>query len=418
MPGLITASLPEPQRAQLSNGATVVQLDLPDAPVVCLDFWCRAGSGEEGEGESGLAHFLEHMVFKGSQQLEAGEFDLRIEALGGNSNAATGFDDVHYHVLVPAAAANESLALLLDLVLQPRLDPADFNMERQVVLEELAQSEDQPEEVAFQQLLNLSCRDHAYGKPILGSRQALLEHSPQSMAAFHQRSYRSNRCCLSVAGPLGDLAIQEQLQQSALAQLQRAEVGGGPQPLRFQPGEHRMELPRLEAARLLMAWQLPGAADQDAVIGGDLLTTLLAEGRRSRLVERLREQLRLVESVDLDLNVLESGCLVLLEAVCEAEQLPAVRREVTAVLQDLQELNPTDAELERAKRLVGNGYRFSLEAPGGVAAMVGNSTLWGRHHNLQAPLDWLENWSVDRLCRDLIPALHPERAFCLEALPA
>jgi len=418
LPGLITASLPEPQRAQLSNGATVVQLDLPDAPVVCLDFWCRAGSGEEGEGESGLAHFLEHMVFKGSQQLEAGEFDLRIEALGGNSNAATGFDDVHYHVLVPAAAAGESLALLLDLVLQPRLDPDDFSLERQVVLEELAQSEDQPEEVAFQQLLQLSCGDHAYGRPILGSRQALMDHSPQSMGAFHQRSYRSDRCCLSIAGPLASLAIQEQLEHSALAQLRPAKAGGGPQPLTFQAGEHRMELPRLEAARLLMAWPLPGAADQKAVLGGDLLTTLLAEGRRSRLVERLREQLRLVESIDLDLNVLESGCLVLLEAVCDPEQLPAVRREVESVLRELQDVDPSNAELDRAKRLVGNGYRFSLEAPGGVAAMVGNSTLWGRHHNLQAPLDWLEEWNVERLARDLIPALSPERAFCLEAVPA
>jgi zinc protease len=95
-----------------------------------------------------------------------------------------------------------------------------------------------------------------------------------------------------------------------------------------------------------------------------------------------------------------------------------VRREVDSVLRELQDVDPSNAELERAKRLVGNGYRFSLEAPGGVAAMVGNSTLWGRHHNLQAPLDWLEEWNVERLARDLIPALSPERAFCLEAVPA
>ncbi len=301
-----------------------MQLDLPDAPVVCLDFWCKAGSGYEGTQESGLAHFLEHMVFKGSERLEAGEFDLRIEALGGNSNAATGFDDVHYHVLVPPAAAAESLDLLLDLVLRPRLDAADFQMERQVVLEELAQSEDQPEEVAFQQLLRLSCLDHAYGKPILGERDALLRHNPASMAAFHQRSYRSDRCCLSIAGALQQLDLSAQLEDSPLAELKPASDNTSPRPLNLQAGEHRLELQRLESARLLMAWQLPSAADQQMVLGGDLLTTLLAEGRRSRLVERLREQLRLVESIDLDLNVLESGCLVLLEAVCDAEQLPSV----------------------------------------------------------------------------------------------
>ena len=167
-----------------------------------------------------------------------------------------------------------------------------------------------------------------------------------------------------------------------------------------------------------MAWRLPGAADQDAVVGGDLLTTLLAEGRRSRLVERLREQLRLVESIDLDLNVLESGCLVLLEAVCEPEQLAAVEREVRRLLLELQQEVPAAAELERARRLVGNGYRFSLEAPGSVAAMVGNSALWGRVHNLEAPLEWLQRWNGERLSRELIPLLHPERAFSLQAVPA
>ena len=410
--------MPEPQRNQLANGATLVQLDLPQAPVVCLDFWCRAGSATETPAESGIAHFLEHMVFKGSTSLEAGEFDRQVEALGGNSNAATGFDDVHYHVLIPPAAAPEALELLLDLVLQPRLDAEDFAMERQLVLEELAQSEDQPEEVAFQELLRQACPDHAYGLPILGRREALEAHRPEAMAAFHQRHYQGQRCCLAVAGPLQDLDLQARLQASALGRLPAGTPGQAPTPLQLQPGQARLELQRLEAARLLMAWQLPGAADQQAVVGGDLITTLLAEGRRSRLVERLREQLRLVESIDLDLNVLECGCLVLLEAVCEPEQLQAVEQEVQRVLLELQETIPSEAEVERARRLVGNGYRFSLEAAGSVAAMVGNSSLWQRHHNLQAPLDWLEQWDGARLQREMAPLLLPERAFSLQAVPA
>ena len=410
--------LPEPQRDRLGNGVPLVQLDLPEAPVVCLDFWCRAGSATEAEAESGMAHFLEHMVFKGSSQLPAGEFDRRIEALGGSSNAATGFDDVHFHVLIQPEAAAEALELLLDLVLKPRLDGDDFAMERQVVLEELAQSEDQPEEVAFQELLRRACPSHAYGLPILGRREALEAHRPEAMAAFHQRHYRADRCCLAVAGPLQHLDLSQRLAQSALAALPAATTADGLKPLALQSGEATLQLPRLEAARLLMAWRLPGAADQDAVVGGDLLTTLLAEGRRSRLVERLREQLRLVESIDLDLNVLEAGCLVLLEAVCEPEQLEAVEQEVRQLLTALQDSPPQEAELERAKRLVGNGYRFSLEAPGSVAAMVGNSALWGRQHNLEAPLQWLQHWDAQRLSHELIPQLAPERAFTLRAVPA
>jgi len=413
--------LPDPQQLHLSNGAAVVQIDLPQAPVVCIDFWCRAGSARESSSESGIAHFLEHMVFKGSARLAAGEFDYRVEALGGNSNAATGFDDVHYHVLMPPEASDDALELLLDLVLEPRLDAADFELERQVVLEELAQSEDQPEEVAFQELLHQACGSHAYGLPILGEREALEAHRPDAMALFHRRHYRPERCCLAIAGPVGTRtdALRERLERSRLGQLQ---PGGEPEttptPLALQAGSARLALPRLEAARLLMVWQLPGAADQRTVLGGDLLTTLLAEGRRSRLVERLREELRLVESIDLDLNVLESGCLVLLEAVCEAEQLEAVEREVGRVLLELQERPAAAAEVERARRLVGNGYRFSLEVAGSVAAMVGNSHLWQRRHGLQAPLNWLQQWDADSLHGELVPLLAPERAFSLRAVPA
>jgi predicted Zn-dependent peptidase len=396
----------------------LVQLELPEAPLVCLDFWCRAGSASETAAESGMAHFLEHMVFKGSAQLPAGEFDRRIEALGGSSNAATGFDDVHFHVLIPPDAAAQALELLLDLVLQPRLDGDDFAMERQVVLEELAQSEDQPEEVAFQELLRLACPQHAYGLPILGRREALEAHRPEAMAAFHRRHYRADRCCLAMAGPLSRLDLRSRLEESALAGLLAAEKAAAITPLQLSPGSTTLELPRLEAARLLMVWRLPGAADQDSVVGGDLLTTLLAEGRRSRLVERLREQLRLVESIDLDLNVLESGCLVLLEAVCEPEQLDAVEREVKQVLEDLLAQPAGAAEVERARRLVGNGYRFSLEAPGSVAAMVGNSALWGRQHNLEAPLQWLQRWDGQRLHEELSGLLDPARAFSLRAVPA
>jgi zinc protease len=417
-PGSPSSPLPQPRRRQLSNGVGLVELDLPQAPLICLDFWCRAGSAAEAGPESGLAHFLEHMVFKGSEQLPAGAFDRRVEALGGSSNAATGFDDVHYHVLIPPEAAPEALDLLLDLVLRPRLAADDFAMERQVVLEELAQSEDQPEEVAFQELLSRACTNHAYGLPILGRREALEAHRPDAMAAFHQRHYRADRCCLSVAGPLAGVDLLAQLDGSPLAALSTASEAAALQPFALHPGEATLTLPRLEAARLLMAWRLPGAADQDAVVGGDLLTTLRAEGRRSRLVERLREQLRLVESIDLDLNVLEAGCLVLLEAVCEVEQLPAVEREVRAVLEGLLTAPPETAEVERARRLVGNGYRFALEAPGSVAAMLGNSALWGRTHDLETPLQWMERWDADRLSRELIPLLQPEQAFTLRAVPA
>jgi predicted Zn-dependent peptidase len=407
-----------PERRILDNGAEVVSLALAEAPLVCLDFWCRAGSSFESNDESGMAHFLEHMVFKGSAHLQAGDFDRRIEALGGSSNAATGFDDVHYHVLIPPAAAAEALDLLLDLVLQPRLEAEAFAMERRVVLEELAQSEDQPEEVALQTLLAHACPCHPYGLPILGQRERLLAHDPAGMAAFHQRLYGATRCELALSGALSDGALLEHVAGGALARLACNTEPPAPPPLRLQAGEQRLSLPRLEAARLLMAWWQPPAGDLDAVMGADIATTVLAEGRRSRLVEQLRERLRIVESIDLDLHPMECGSLALLEAVCEEDELPAVRRAIGEVWQEVMQEPLGDAEWSRALRLVSNSYRFGLESPGAVAGVIGNGHLWGRRQPLSAPLQALAGWNPERLRSEALEQLDPRRAFVLEAVPA
>ncbi len=409
---------PQPSINRLDNGVQVVELELPDAPVVCLDFWSKAGSRLERPGESGLAHFLEHMVFKGSRSLGPGDFDQQVESLGGSSNAATGFDDVHYHVLIPPEGAAEALDLLLELVLEPRLNGEDFAMERQVVLEELNQSEDQPEEVVFQTLLSQACPGHAYGRAILGERAALEGHRPEAMAAFHSRTYQAGQCCLALAGPLEGLGLGERLASGSLARLGRADAEPFHDDLNLVVGRCRLEVPRLEAARLLMAWQLPPARDHGAVIGADLLTTLLAEGRRSRLVARLREELRLVESIDLDLNVLEAGSLALLEAVCESEQVEAVEQEIRKIWSELMEEPPAPAEFLRAQRLVANGYRFSLESSGSVAGLIGSHALWGRPLELEHPLESIERWTLERLHSELVPLLNPDRAFTLVALPA
>ena len=407
---------PAPQQQQLDNGCAVTMLPVAEASVACLQFWCRAGSVMEQNGQTGVAHFLEHMVFKGSDGLPAGAFDHRVEAVGGQSNAATGFDDVHYHVLVPPDGLALACELLPKLVLQPSLLNSDFQLERQVVLEELAQSEDQPEEVAFQQLLAKGCGSHPYGRPILGHRGDLLALDPAGMGAFQQQHYRSNRCAVAVGGCFDPAAVLDLLQRGPLGAMAASQQpDGSHQPLQVQAGEHRLSLPRLESARLLMLWSAPGAAELDQLSGYDLLTSVLAEGRCSRLVKLLREELQLVESIDLELHPLEEGSLVVLEAVCEAEQLAAVRREVEAVLTEVAS-GISAAELQRSQRLLSHGHRFSLEAISPVTQMLGQATVMNRLQPLDAPLLRLERWQHGEMDA-LAAALAPERACILEVLP-
>ena len=415
------ASGPGLQHQLLNNGCRTVCAEMPDAALTCLDFWCRGGSTWEGHGEEGLAHFLEHMVFKGSDTLQAGEFDRRIEALGGSSNAATGFDDVHFHVLVPSNCAQNALDLLLDLVLNPALREDAYGMERDVVLEEIAQYRDQPDEQVFQSLLSKGFGEHPYGRPILGWEQSLIDSTPEGMRQFHNRRYRGPNCCLAISGAVTS-SVLEQIHSSRLTELAGNldlgdESASASSSLAFQSGRQALRFPRLEAARLLMAWPMAAANDQDNVMGADLATTLLAEGRRSRLVQRLREDLQIVESIDMDVTVMEQGSVVMLEACCPEDQIDQVEAVIAEELKRATVDAIADDELHRAQQLVGNGLRFSLEAPGSVAAIAGSQSLWGRTQTLLSPLSHLQTWSVERLQESLLPRLQPDQSFTLLALP-
>ena len=390
---------------------------MPEAALTCLDLWCRAGSASEQRGEEGMAHFLEHLVFKGSDRLPAGAFDREIEALGGSSNAATGFDDVHFHVLIPAEQAARALDLLLDLVLHPAVVERDFTTEREVVLEEIAQCADQPDELVLQLLLSRGCPDHAYGRPILGERSSLMAMTPEMVHRFHRRRYRGSNCSLAIAGT-PDAHLEEQIRSSALMNLEPASLEAIPtSAAEVHSGRHEIRVDRLESARLLMLWSTAGAADQDMVMGADLITTLLAEGRRSRLVGRLRETLRIAETVDMDLTVLEQGSLITLEICCREEDLAAVEQELERELTRSIQEPPANWELDRARQLVGNGLRFSLESTAQVAGTAGNQQLWERQQDLLKPLQVLKSWSAERLLQELMPTLSSDKACTLIATP-
>ena len=390
---------------------------MPEAALTCLDLWCRAGSASEQRGEEGMAHFLEHLVFKGSDRLPAGAFDREIEALGGSSNAATGFDDVHFHVLIPAEQAARALDLLLDLVLHPAVVERDFTTEREVVLEEIAQCADQPDELVLQLLLSRGCPDHAYGRPILGERSSLMAMTPEMVHRFHRRRYRGSNCSLAIAGT-PDAHLEEQIRSSALMNLEPASLEAIPtSAAEVHSGRHEIRVDRLESARLLMLWSTAGAADQDMVMGADLITTLLAEGRRSRLVGRLRETLRIAETVDMDLTVLEQGSLITLEICCREEDLAAVEQELERELTRSIQEPPANWELDRARQLVGNGLRFSLESTAQVAGTAGNQQLWERQQDLLKPLQVLNSWSAERLLQELMPTLSSDKACTLIATP-
>ena len=401
----------------LSNGATCVVADIEDSTLTCIDFWCKGGSLCEMKDEEGMAHFLEHMIFKGSKNLKEGEFDLKIESLGGSSNAATGLDDVHYHVLVPPEKIEEGLTLILELLLFPKIEQDAFEMEKEVVLEEIAQNIDQPDEIIYMKLLNKCLTPHRYSKPILGDEKTVKNINPKQMKLFHKNHYVGKNCTLCIAGDLPN-EVQSIINNSKLKELKTiSKETAISNTITFNKGYTKETIPRLEGGRILKAWKLPPAKEQILILGAEIAATMLCEGKSSLIVKELREEKRIIESIDIDLQILEEGGLILLDVSCPEENLKIVESDLNNILKELTRDLVTNKDLERAKKLVVNNIYFGLELSSQIASTLGNQALWGRHNSILKSIDDISYWTTKRLNELIFPLFDPENAFTLIAEP-
>ncbi len=347
---------------------------MPATPVVVVDVWVRAGAGVEPPQWSGIAHFLEHMVFKGTEYLPPGMFDYAIENRGGSSNAATSYDYAHYYMTVAADALPETLPYLADLVLHAGIPADEFVRERYVVLEELRQAQDDPDWLGFQALSAQVYQEHPYGRSVLGTEALLNSLSPEEMRCFHQAHYQPDNMTVVVTGGIPLEPTLELVRHGFRAFPQPpACPQTAPMPAPLWQGIRRqtLRLPRLEQARLMMAWTGPGVDSLEEACAMDLLSSLLAEGRSSRLVRELREERQWVMDISSGFSLQRDASLFTLQAWLEPERVGDVESLIRDRLAQLGQAPIPPAELARAQRLLCHDFAFSTETPGQLAGLYG-----------------------------------------------
>jgi predicted Zn-dependent peptidase len=359
---------------RLDNGLTLIHQQVPTAPVVTVDVWVKAGAIVEPEPWAGMAHFLEHMVFKGTDHLPPGSFDYVIESRGGTTNAATSHDYAHFFINTAAADLPDTLPYLAELLLNAAIPDDEFVLERDVVLEEIRQSLDDPDMLGFQALVESAYLRHPYGRPILGNAADLLERSPEEMRQFHRTHYQPENMTVVVVGNVDS--------ESTLELVNRYFGVFGPRsecPCPVIEVEHpiteirrqEFELPDLGLARLMMAWVCPGVSALRSAYGLDLLSVILAGGRTSRLVRELREDRQLVQDISSGFSLQRDSSLFTLTAWLDPEHLDVVEAIIGDRLSELTHAPIVPAELSRYKRLLQNDYAFSTETTNQLAGLYG-----------------------------------------------
>lgn len=359
---------------RLENGLTVIHQYIPATPVAVVDVWVRAGATREPNDWSGMAHFLEHMIFKGTQRVPPGLFDQIVENWGGVTNAATSHDYAHFFITTAVSYLADTLPYLAELLLNASIPDDEFVRERDVVLEEIRQAEDNPDWIGFQAMMENIYQEHPYSRPVLGTEMHLLKHSPEEMRCFHRCHYQpENMTVVIVGGVDRELALElvansfDQFLPPANAPLCVAE----PAPKITQVRRQELCLPRLEQARLMIGWTGPGVKELQTAYGLDLLSVLLAEGRSSRMVRQLREEAQLVHSIGSSFSLQQDSSLFTINAWLDTENIQIVEELICHHISELHNTLPLETELNRGKRLLCNDYAFSTESPAQLAGLYG-----------------------------------------------
>ena len=343
------------QLARLGNGLTVCVLENRQAPVVTTAISYRAGTRDEPPGHGGVAHFLEHMMFKGSARFGPGEIDRRTQALGGSNNAFTSHDATTYYFSFAADRWTEALAIEADRMVGLSLDPKQVASERRVIREEIAMYDSEPWdalEVAVQARL---FRGHPYGRPVLGSRGELRATGGEELASFQRRFYRPDNAVLVVAGEIAEDAALAEAERflgglPAAGDRRRRRAGGAP-PATWPDGMARLRRRKGEVPRLLLALPAP-AGDHPDHPAVRLLIALLGSGRSSRLNRELVDEGQICSWIHTDLTEsLDPGHLSIAAEVVPGVAPRRVERELLRLLAELVSAPPTVEEVERARQV-------------------------------------------------------------------
>ncbi|BAZ29211.1 processing protease [Cylindrospermum sp. NIES-4074] len=367
-------SLNAPKLHQLPNGLTIIAEQMP-VEAVNLSLWVKIGSAVESDAINGMAHFLEHMIFKGTQRLASGEFEQRIEERGAVTNAATSQDYTHYYITTAPKDFAVLAPLQIDVVSNAAIPDDAFERERLVVLEEIRRSDDNPQRRTYRRAMEMAFETLPYRRPVLGPEAVISQVKPQQMRDFHATWYQPQSITAVAVGNLPEEELVEIVAQG-FTQVQNSQQSTVNSQQSIEPAfteivRREFVDESLQQARLVMVWRVPGLMQLNQTYALDVLAGILAHGRTSRLVRDLREERGLVSSISVSniSNRLQGTFYI--GAKCDVENLPAVEEAIAQHLGKLQTELVKESEIARVRRRVANKFIFGNETPSDRAGLYG-----------------------------------------------
>jgi predicted Zn-dependent peptidase len=349
-------------RHVFENGLTLLVEPLAQVRSVAIGVFVRRGSRHETNTEQGLAHFIEHLVFKGTATRSAEQIAMDVDAMGGHMDAFTSKEYAAFHLRVLDTHVNRSAEILADILVNPRFDKTDLAKEKTVILEEFAMVDDTPDDILGEMFASRLWPDHPIGRPILGTRKALRAYTQDEVRRFFRKVYVPSNLVLSIAGRITEKKAIELATRLFSAIPKGQGHAKSNRPLTHH-GLIRKHKKTLAQTHLCLGALGPSSTDS-ARFTGHVLSTVLGGSISSRLFQNVREKRGLVYSISAGLSgFMDTGSLSIYAATAK-ERVDTVLSLISDEVKRLvDEAVPSD-ELQRAKDNLKGGLMLSLESTG------------------------------------------------------
>lgn len=374
----------------LSNGLRIVTEHMPGLQSASIGLWVSAGGRHEAPDQNGIAHFLEHMAFKGTTRRTALQIAEEIEDVGGYINAYTSREVTAYYARVLKDDVPLALDLISDIVLNPIFDPKEIEIERGVILQEIGQAADTPDDIIFDWLQEAAYPGQALGRTILGPTERVRAFGRADFDRFVAQHYGAGQLILSAAGAVDHDQIVR-LAEAAFGHLapSTAQI---PEPGQFAGGERR-EIKSLEQAHFTLALEAPGYRSDD-IYTAQIYSTALGGGMSSRLFQEIREKRGLCYTIYAQVGSYDDTGLLTIYAGTSAEDLPElVGLTVDELRRSAEDMSA--AELERARAQMKAGLLMGLESPSARAERLARLVaIWNRVPGLEETIAHIDDVSL------------------------
>lgn len=396
-------------KTTLANRLRVISVPMAQMESVAIGVWIAAGGRYEAPRVCGVSHFLEHLLFKGTQRRTARQIKEAIEGLGGSVNAFTDSEFTCAYARVPAPHAGKALNVLMDIVLHPRLSPADIARERQVILEEIKMYVDMPMQYVQDLLGTVMWPNHPLGMFLAGTPASVQRLTRRDMAAYQQRFYTPANLVVAAAGPISHRVLVEQV-ESFCGRLRPGTVQRFRRAPRFQsrPRVH-CTAKEMEQTHLSLGFHA-FPRNHPHVHGLNLLHVILGGNMSSRLFHQVRERRGLAYDVGTQVKrYRDTGAFTVLAGV-EHRKFPSALRVIWQELTRIRRQPVTADEFDRAREYYIGQLRLMLEDTIDHMLWIGESEMvLGRVDPLEAILDDVRRVTPKDVARVAREVLQPSR---------